>query len=109
MKQNIQLDASVLNDLVERILDVSHPSKIILFGSAARGELKTESDLDVLVIMPDGNNRNETAKKIYRNLIGFSIAVDVVVATETDVRRFGDKRSLVYYPALREGRELYAA
>lgn len=108
MEQNIQVDNTILDDLVGRILKVSSPSKIILFGSAARGELKPESDLDVMVIVSDGCSRNEIERKIYRNLIGFRFAVDVVVATETDVSRFGDNRSLVYYPALNKGRELHA-
>jgi len=87
---------------------VSNPLKIILFGSGARGELRPESDLDVLVIMSDNCSRKETEKKIYRNLIGFRHAVDVVVATKTDVTQFGDNQNLIYYSALHEGRELYA-
>lgn len=106
---NMQPDETLLKELVERILAVVRPVRIILFGSAARGELKPDSDLDVLVVVPDNSDRRATARFIYRNLIGFDVAVDVVVATETDLRKYGDRYSLVYYPALREGRELYAA
>jgi len=49
------------------------------------------------------------AQTIYRHLIGLDAAVDVVVATESDLQQYGDSFSLVYYPALREGRAIYAA
>ena len=105
----MQPDTSILNDLVQRILKVTNPSRVLLFGSAARGNMRADSDLDVLVIVSSGCNRREIARKIYRNLIGFSYAVDIIVATEDDLQHYGDKAGLVYYPALREGKELYAA
>ena len=102
-------EANILDDLVRRILAVVQPRRIILFGSAARGDMHPDSDLDILVVVPDGTPRRQTAQTIYRNLIGLRAAVDVVVATESDVHQYGDNFSLVYYPALREGRTIYAA
>ena len=105
----MQLDPKVIDELVRRIVEVAHPLRIILFGSASRGDMGPDSDLDVLVVVPDGTHRRHTAQRIYRNMIGFGLAVDVVVATESDLRQYSDNFSLVYYPALREGREIYAA
>ena len=105
----MQLDPQVIDELVRRIVETAHPLRIILFGSAARGEMGSNSDLDVLVVMPDGTHRRRTAQRIYRNMIGFALAVDVIVATESDLYQYGDNFSLVYYPALREGKEIYAA
>jgi predicted nucleotidyltransferase len=105
----MQPDPQIIEELVRRIVEVAQPVRIVLFGSAARGELKADSDLDVLVIVPEQNHRRRTAQRIYRHLIGFPRAVDVVVATESDVRKYKDNFSLVYYPASREGREIYAA
>jgi len=102
-------DTKILDDLVRRILAVVQPRQIILFGSAARGDMRPDSDLDILVVVPDGTPRRQTAQIIYRNLIGLRAAVDVVVATESDLHQYGDNFSLVYYPALREGRAIYAA
>jgi len=61
------------------------------------------------VVVPDGTSRRKTTQSIYMNLFNFDMPVDVVVATENDLKEFGDNFSLVYYPALREGREIYAA
>lgn len=105
----MQPESALLEELVQRILAVSQPVKIILFGSAARAEMTPGSDLDVLVVVTDGSDRKAVSKQIYHNLIGFGAAADIVIATEADLRNYGDRYSLVYYPALREGRELYAA
>ncbi len=105
----MQPDPKKVDELVQRIVEIAHPLRIILFGSAARGEMKPDSDIDVLIVMPEGTHRRHTAQKIYRHMIGFPLAVDVVVATESNLRKHKDNFSLVYYPALREGREIYAA
>jgi len=97
------------SELVRRIVEAAHPLRIVLFGSAARGDSGRYSDIDVLVVMPEGSHRRETARTIYRNLLGFGLPVDVVVATSADLEKYADSPGLVYREALREGRELYAA
>jgi len=99
----------VLTELVRRLVQSIKPLRIILFGSAVRGEMGPNSDLDVLVIMPDGVHRRRTAQAAYRSLKGLGFAKDVVVATESDVREHSGNPSLVLYPALRQGKELYHA
>lgn len=100
---------AILRTMVRKIVAEAHPLRIVLFGSAARGQMGPHSDLDVLVIMPDGTHRRETVRRLYRALYGLGQAKDIVVVTEEDVRRFGDEPSLVICPALEEGRELYHA
>jgi len=99
----------IIDELVRGILQVAQPVRLILFGSAARGDAGSDSDLDVLVIMPDGTHRRRTARAIYRGLAGLGVSKDIIVVTESDVRDYGDNPSLVLYPALREGKELYHA
>lgn len=62
----MQPNPQLIEQLVRRIVEVAHPLRIILFGSAARGEMGPHSDLDVLVVMPDGTHRRRTAQEIYR-------------------------------------------
>ena len=100
---------SLLDELVARIVAAVHPRRILMFGSGARGELGPDSDLDVLVIMPDGAHRRRTAQALHRSLAALGVAKDFVVVTESDVRRHGNNPSLVLFPALREGKELYRA
>jgi predicted nucleotidyltransferase len=109
MKAAISLKETTLNELVRRIVETVHPRRILLFGSAARGQMGPNSDIDILVVMPDGVHRRRTAQNIYRGLLGMGIAKDVVVVTESDIREYSDNPSMVLFPALREGRELYRA
>jgi predicted nucleotidyltransferase len=103
------LPARVLRDIVRRVVNAAHPERVILFGSAARGEMGPNSDVDLLVIKRGRFNRRRVAARIYKHLYGAGAAVDLVVVTPEDVRRYGDAPCLVIYPALREGRVVYGA
>ncbi len=103
------LKGELLDELVRRIVQAVRPRRIVLFGSAAKGRMGPESDLDVLVVMPDGAHRRRTAQALYRGLMGLGVPKDIVVVTESDVRQYAGEPSLVICPALKEGRELYRA
>ena len=100
------LDPRVLDDVVRRIVAVAQPERIILFGSAARGEMGRHSDVDLLVVKRGAHRRN-LAGRIYRDLYGVGAAVDVVVVTPEDIERYGNSHALVIKPALDEGRVVY--
>jgi uncharacterized protein len=99
----------LLDELVRRIVAAVHPLRIILFGSAARGEMGPDSDLDVLVVMPDGVHRRETARLIRRHLMGLGFAKDILVVTESDVEKHRANPYLIIKLAMDEGKELYHA
>lgn len=111
MEQNVSRtpDPEALAELVRRIAAAVSPSRIVLFGSAARGEMREHSDLDVLVVMPHECDRVTTGQRVYRALRGFRYPKDVVVVTEQDVERHGANPYLVIHTALTEGKELYRA
>lgn len=100
------VSAEILDEIVRRIVATADPDEIILFGSAARGEMGTHSDLDLLVVEA-GVHRRRLAQRIYRNLIGVGQAVDIVVATPEDLERYGDSIGLIYKSALAEGKIIY--
>ena len=102
-------DPQIITEVVRRIVETAHPLRIILFGSAVRGEMGADSDLDVLVIMPEGIHRRRTAQAIYRSLGGMGLAKDIIVVTAKDVQEYGQNPSLILFPALAEGKELYRA
>ena len=105
----MQPDQDLLDEVVHRILAVTQPLKIMLFGSAARGTMGPGSDIDLLVVVPDGTPRRQTAQIISMNLFGLERGVDVVVATAQDLQEYGEHGGLVYDPARREGREISVA
>lgn len=97
-----------LDEVIRRIVAVARPERIILFGSAARGDAGPDSDLDLLVVKA-GVHRRHLAQEIYRGLFGIPVPVDVIVVRPEDVRAFQGKVGTIIDPALREGREVYAA
>jgi len=107
-KEMISERRDILDAITLRIVQVADPEKIILFGSAARGESGPNSDLDLLVIKSGLTHRGRLTEAIYMNLIGVGEAVDVVVVTPEDVERYKDCHALVIKPALQEGRVIYA-
>ena len=72
----------LLKEVTRRIVALVNPKRVVLFGSAASGRMKKDSDFDMLVIMKEPVHRRQMAQKIYRGLHGVGIAVDVVIATE---------------------------
>jgi predicted nucleotidyltransferase len=98
-----------LEDLVQKIVAAVHPLRIILFGSAARDEAGVASDLDLLVVMPDGTHRRHTVQHLYREIRGVTVPYDLLVATPRDLEEHRDNPGLIYRSILREGRTLYAA
>ena len=104
-----RLDASVLDEIVRRVVEVARPDRIILFGSAVREQMGPDSDVDLLVIKSGVEHRGRLAQRIYRALIGVGAPVDIVVVAPEDVERFGQRVGSIIRPALRDGREVYAA
>jgi len=107
MKKVGQVSQQVLDKIIQCIVAVAQPEKIIIFGSAARGEMGPDSDVDLLVVK-SGIHRRRLAQAIYMNLIGVGQAVDVVVVTPEDIERYKDSFALVIEPALRDGKVVYA-
>ncbi len=97
------LKRKILNDIIRRIVDAAQPEKIILFGSAARGEMGPHSDVDLLVVKR-GADALDVTFQIYGNLYGVGAAVDAVVVSPEDVERYKGSPALVIKPALQEGK-----
>jgi len=98
-----------IDQIVARIVAAVQPLRIILFGSVARGQAGADSDVDVLVVVPDGTPRRPTAQRLQRLMSGVPTAVDILVATPSDLEKYRDNIGLIYRTILREGKELYAA
>jgi HEPN domain-containing protein/predicted nucleotidyltransferase len=95
---------------VKRLVEVAQPSRIILFGSAARGDLHEHSDVDLLVVLPEEpESVREVERRIDNAVAGIRMPKDILVVSEERLAELGDRPSLVYREALREGRVVYEA
>lgn len=102
------MDEEILQEITRRIVDAIAPEKIILFGSAARGQMGSDSDIDLLVVKA-GVNKRKTAQLLYRTLFGIAVPIDIIVVLPEDIEKHKDTLGLIYRPALTEGKILYAA
>ena len=109
MSDKRTVSEKTLQKIIRRVVEVARPQKIIMFGSAARGEMGPNSDVDLLVIKSGKFNRSRLVGDIYMNLHGVGQAVDVIVVTPEQVDRYRNTHCLVIAPALREGKEVYCA
>ena len=103
------LDEKTLREIIRRIVEVAHPEKIILFGSAARGQMGPHSDVDLLVIKRGDFHQGSLTGQIYMSLLGVRQAVDVILVTPEQAERYRNSHPLVIASALHEGRVVYSA
>lgn len=100
-----------MNDDVNRalriLLENAHPMRVILFGSHARGEARTDSDIDLLVIEEEVEDRAREMVRLRRALRPLRIPVDVLVYSSADVARWGGQPGSALYAALHEGRVIH--
>ena len=100
---------SDIQKLVDNIVELVDPIEIILFGSYARGDPNPDSDIDLLVVMPDGTHRRNTMRHLYSNIDFFIVPFDILVANEGDLIEYKDDVGLIYYYALKDGKSIYAS
>ena len=100
------VSATVAN-VVDRIADGFHPDRIVLFGSQARNEAKASSDVDLLVVMPDGTDRREAAIAMRVAVGDLPLAKDIIVTTPDEIARRAHLVGSVLRTALREGKVVH--
>jgi predicted nucleotidyltransferase len=97
----------LVENIVEKIVSLIHPTKIVLFGSRAQGNAKPDSDVDLLIIY-DGNLSKREIKLQIHLLFPFrDFAMDVFVLSSREfemqknviatVGRTAAKEGIVYY------------
>ena len=105
----MSVDETLLNEVVRRVLTVAHPDRIILFGSAATGQMNKDSDIDLLIVEPAPANTHERRVEI-RDAVGdVGYPVDVIVMR---TERFEETKRWIggiAYPANKYGRVIYEA
>ena len=98
----------IVSTMVDRIVERFQPARVVLFGSQrARRRHGQWSDVDLLVVMPDGTDRRQAAVEMHVALGDLPAAKDIVVTTPAHIAQRGHVIGTVLRPALREGKVLY--
>ena len=102
------IPSGVLQEAVERLKAEFQPEEIYLFGSHAWGTPDDDSDVDLMVIVPDSDERSiKRMQRAHRCLRGIGFAKDVLVPTRTQVDRYKHLRASLFHQVLAKGRKVY--
>jgi uncharacterized protein len=103
------VDEATISEAGRRLTRASPPgTRVILFGSHARGEAGRHSDLDFLVIEPEVEHPGVESVRLRRALGALVVSADIIVVSERRVGEWRDVRGSLIHAALAEGRELAA-
>ena len=103
-------DGVLIQESLRRLREAApDATRIILFGSAARGETTDDSDIDYLVVLPSVESRMRESVRLRIAIGDVPAAFDIIVVTEDDIADLDALRGGVVYSALTEGHVLHAA
>jgi len=100
---------STLRQIVAKIVQLAKPDRVILFGSAATGEMTADSDIDLLVVEAQVSNTRHESIRLRAALEDVPLPIDVIVMSR---QRFDDTKNVIggiAYPAHKYGKVLYEA
>jgi predicted nucleotidyltransferase len=101
------ISPTLVGEIVKRILEVAQPQRIILFGSAATGQMTKDSDIDLLVLESVPGDTRREGIRIRRAMHGLNYPFDIIVMA---VERFEESKDVIggiAYPAHKYGKVIY--
>ena len=108
-RSRITTNDPLVRAVVEQVVAEADPIRVVLFGSRATGTARPDSDIDLLVVMPDGTDRRAAMTRIGSRLRRPGVGIDLLVTTPTVLAARGDDPGMIYRTVLRTGRDLYSA
>lgn len=103
------ISENTIQQAVARLVAAANPSKVILFGSYARGDATEDSDLDLMVIEREVQNAGEEMIRLHKAVGNVGVGVDVLVYSDGEASRRSQVPGTLLYWAFREGKVLYDA
>ncbi|MBI5868173.1 MAG: nucleotidyltransferase domain-containing protein [candidate division Zixibacteria bacterium] len=103
------IDSQTITEILDRLLAAANPLRIILFGSAATGQMTADSDIDLLVIEGNPVDTRQESIRLRNALRGLGYPFDVIVMAAD---RFEETKMVVggiAYPAHKYGKVIYEA
>ena len=97
----------LLAEIVHHMCEVGNPLRIVLFGSRARDEALTDSDLDLLVIEDSTLPRYKRSARYRRALMGLFPSKDILVWTPEEIHEWSNVPNVFINEILDEGKVLY--
>ncbi len=103
------IEEHILEEIIHRVIHTVPATRIILFGSAATGQMTRDSDIDLLIIKDTVDDLKGERIRIRQALRGLGYPFDVILMTQD---RFEETKGVIggiAYPASKYGRIIYDA
>lgn len=103
------IDQELINEVVKRVVSVTKPQRIILFGSAANDNMTKDSDIDLLILESNPINTRKESDRIRDVMRGLDYPLDILVMT---IERFEESKNVIggiAFPANKYGKVIYEA
>lgn len=97
--------------MVQAILGIVQPVKIVLFGSWAKGTATPDSDYDLLIVdikpFGKGRSRRKLIGQLGRALAAFNVPTDILLYSVSEVEHWCQSPNHLISRALKDGKVLY--
>lgn len=98
----------LLQTATQKLVAEFQPEEIYLFGSHAWGTPGPDSDIDLMVIVPESDERPIRRDQRAQKCLGrLAVSADVLVRTRVEVNRYKHLRASLFHQVLNQGRKLY--
>lgn len=98
-----------IRSILEQLIRVYKPEKVILFGSLARGERREGTDIDLFIIKRDIPDLGVDRIRQLDTLIKYKLATDFIVYKPQEMNQRVKLGDPFIKSILKEGKVLYAA
>lgn len=106
-KYPVQVTETLLEEITRKIVDHFDPEKIVLFGSRSTGSPRTDSDIDLLIIMDTDESPIQRAVEVKRACRPRFVSMDVLVKTPEEMEARLERGSFFLRDILEQGEVLY--
>ena len=103
-----EISTELLDEITKRLVESIHPERIYLFGSHAAGNAEDDSDVDLLIVVPDTNQScHDLALKGRANMRDLIIPMDLILCTHSEIEKWENVKCTLIYTVMRKGKLLY--
>ncbi len=103
------ISQALIDEIVRRVTRVVAAEKIILFGSAATGQMTRDSDIDLLVLKESAVDRRADWLRVQDSLLDLGYPFDIIIMAKERFEETKDLIGGIAHPANKHGVVVYEA
>jgi predicted nucleotidyltransferase len=109
VKDMVMISKEQIEEVKNRLVKTYNPIAIYLFGSYAWGTPTEDSDLDLVIIVDESNEKSYVRPRAgHGALFGMNIAKDIVVYTKDEFEHKSNDTTTLAHKIKKDGELIYA-